>query len=139
MLHKLDAKGRRHGIGGDVVMGGADTAGGDHIVIAGAQGVQRRHDLVEHIGHRPRLGQLHPMGPEIAGDVAQVGVAGATRQDFVADDQHGGGHPAFGEWIWRGDGRGCHVHLTFCCRMSTRAWSARKRCAPSARDLSNPV
>ena len=79
------------------------------------------------------------MGAEIFGDVAEIGVPGAARQDFIADDQHCGSHPALGERIRGGVGRGCHVHLTFGCGMSTRASTARKGRAPTDRGLPNPM
>ena len=86
MLVKLDAEGRGDAVGGDVVMGRADAAGGQHIVVAGAKGVQRVDDLGLDVADHPRLGQVDPVGGEVFGDVVQVGVLGAAGQDLVADD-----------------------------------------------------
>ena len=87
-----DAEGLGHRIGGDVVMGRADAAGGEDIGVAGAQGVQRGHDLVLDIGHDARFLQVDAQRAQELGDIVGVGVLGAAGQDLVADDQHGGGH-----------------------------------------------
>ena len=87
MLFQLDPEGGGDGIGGDVVVGRANAPGGDHIVIAVPQGVQGRNDLLHDVGDGPRLAEVHPMHAQILGDVAQIGVLGAPRQDLIADDQ----------------------------------------------------
>ena len=88
MLFQRHAEGRRHRVGGDVVVGGPDPAGGDDIVVAGAQGVQGVDDLVLDVGHGTRLAQVHPVHAQIPGNVPQIGVLGAAGQDLVTDDQH---------------------------------------------------
>ena len=90
VITDANIEGLGHRIGGDVVMGGPDAAGGKDKVIAGAQGIQGRDDLVFHIGHHPRLAQVDAQRGQEPGDIAGVGVLGAARQDFVADHQNGG-------------------------------------------------
>ena len=82
------AKGFRDRIGSDVVMGGADTAGCEDEIIAGAQRIQRRHDFVFDIADNPRFFQVYAQGGEEPGDGMGVGVLGAARQDLVADHQN---------------------------------------------------
>ncbi len=80
-----------HAIGGDVVMGRADAAGGEDIGIAVAERVERRDDLLLDIGHDADLAHVDTDIGQIFGDVADVLVLGPSGQDFVADDQDGGG------------------------------------------------
>ena len=69
-------------------MGRADAAGGEHVVVARAQRVERGDDLVLDVGDDARLAQIDAEFGEILGDIADVAVLGAARQDLVADDQH---------------------------------------------------
>ena len=84
------AEGLGDGIGGDVVMGRTDAAGGENIGVAGAQGVQRRDDLVLDIAHHAGFLQIDAQRAQETGDGIGIGVLGATGQDFVADDEDGG-------------------------------------------------
>ena len=72
-------------------MGRADAAGGEDIVVARAQRVERGDDLVLDVGHDARLAQIDADVGEIFGDIADVAVLGAAGQDLVADDENGGG------------------------------------------------
>src|SRR5262249_43941572 len=81
----------RHAIGGDVVVGRADTAGGKHIGVFHAQPVESLHDRGGVVGDNPHLFQVNADGGEVIGDIADVPVLGAARQDLVADHQHGSG------------------------------------------------
>jgi len=89
MFVKLHPERQRHGIGGDVVMGRANAPGGDHIVVARPQRVQRINDFLHDIWNSPRLGQVHTDHPEVAGDIAGVGVLCTPGQDLVPDHQYG--------------------------------------------------
>ena len=72
-------------IGGDVVVGGADAAGREHVVVALAQRVDGIDDLGLLVGDDAHLLQLDADGGQMVGDVADVLVLGAPRQDLVAD------------------------------------------------------
>ena len=74
--------------GGDVVMRRADAAGGEEIGVARAQRVDRLDDRGFVVGDDAHFLEVDADGGEIVGDEADVLVLGATRQDFVADDQH---------------------------------------------------
>ena len=89
-----DAEGRGHRIGGDVVMGRADAAGGEDVGVAGAQRIQRRDDLLVDIGDDADLAQVDADIGQVLGDVADILVLGPARQDLVADHQDRGGHRA---------------------------------------------
>jgi hypothetical protein len=93
MLLELDPKSRRHSVSRDVVVRRPDAAGGDHVVVAAAQGVERGDDLLMHIRHGPRLGKVHAVHTQVLGDVAQISVLRPPRQDLIADYQHRGGDP----------------------------------------------
>jgi hypothetical protein len=86
----------RHGIGGDVVMGRADPAGGEEVIVARRQRAHRRDDPVMHVGHDAHLLQPDAMIGQRLGEVVHVRVAGAARQDLVPDHQHGGGGHGIG-------------------------------------------
>ncbi len=72
-------------------MGRPDAAGGENVIIAGAQRVERGDDLLFDVGHNARLAQIDADVGEILGDVTEVAVLGAARQDFIADHQNCGG------------------------------------------------
>jgi hypothetical protein len=86
-----DAEGLRHAIRGDVVMRRPDAAGGEHIGVFRAQTVERFHDRRGVIGNDADLLQVDANGSEVIGDIADVLVLGPTREDFVANHQHGSG------------------------------------------------
>ena len=72
----------------NIVVRRADSAGGEHISVAVTQRIDRRDDLAFDIGHDAHLTELYPDGREIIGDEADVFILGATRQDFVADNEN---------------------------------------------------
>src|SRR6185312_251934 len=86
------AEGLRNRIGGDVVMRRADAAGGEDVGVAGANGIYRGGDFVFLVGDDAHLFQVDPDRRHDIGEVADVLVLGAAGEDFVADDQHGGGN-----------------------------------------------
>ena len=75
---------------GDVVVGRADAAGGEHVVEAGAALVDRRDDGVGHVGDDADLAQRDADGAEAGGDELDVGVLGAAGEHLVADDEQAG-------------------------------------------------
>jgi len=91
-----------HRIGGDVVMGGSDAAGGENEIIARPERVQGRHDLAFVIPHHPHFLKVDAEAGELAGDIIAVGVLGAARQDFVADHQHRRGGNSHETLSWQG-------------------------------------
>jgi hypothetical protein len=90
------AERRGDGIDGDVVMGRADPAGGEQIIVLGAERVHRRRDPFDHVGDHPDLVQPDALEVEPAADLGDIAVLGPARQDLVADHQQGGGPDAFG-------------------------------------------
>ena len=87
-----DAEGGGHRVGGDVVMGGADAAGGKDIVVAGAERVERLDDPLLVVGDDADFLERDAGGGEHFGEMADVLVLGAAREQFVADRQRGCGH-----------------------------------------------
>ena len=79
---------------GDVVVGRADAAGGEHVVVGGAQLVDGGGDCRLVVGHHAHLAQPHADVLEPPGDIRNVGVARAPREDLVADDDQRGGDGA---------------------------------------------
>ena len=80
-----------HRVGGDVVVGRADAAGGEDVGVARPQRVQRGDDLGLVVGHDADLGQIDAEFGATVGDRADVAVLGAPGQDLVADHEDGGG------------------------------------------------
>ena len=74
----------------DVVVGRADAAGGEEIGVAAAQGVDRRDDLLLHVRHDADLAQIDADPGQVLGDVADILVLGAAREDLIADDEKSG-------------------------------------------------
>ena len=81
-------------VGGDVVVGRADAAGGEDVVVAAAQRVHGIDDLGLLVGDDAHLLQLDADGGQMVGDVADVLVLGAAREDLVADHQQRRGDDA---------------------------------------------
>jgi hypothetical protein len=79
------------GIGGDVVMGRPDAAGGEDIAVAMAQRVQRGDDIGLIVVYVPELLELDTQFGEVFGDEADVLVLGPAGQDLVADHQYARG------------------------------------------------
>ena len=92
-----DAERLGDAFGGNVVVGRADAAGGEHIGVARAQRIYRGDDLRLFVGDDAHFLEIDADAGEIFGDVADVLVLGAARQDLVADHEDGGGDdPAVG-------------------------------------------
>ena len=78
-------------VDGDVVVGRADAAGGEQIIVRGAQRVDRLGDPLLDVGHHAHFGQPDALDVQPARDLGDVLVLGAAREDLVADhDQRGG-------------------------------------------------
>ena len=69
----------------------ADAAGGEHMVVAPAERIDCGDDLVLDVGHDADLANVDADRRQVLGDVADVLVLGSPGEDFVADDQDGGG------------------------------------------------
>ncbi len=78
-------------VGGDVVMGRPDAAGGEDVGIALPQRIERGDDILLDIRHHPDLAQIDADRGQVFGDVADILVLGPTGQDFIADNQNRGG------------------------------------------------
>jgi hypothetical protein len=85
-----------HSVGGLVVMGRADAAGGEDVIVFRPQLVQGGDDLTGRIGNDPRLRHLHAERGQELGDGLQVHVLGAPGQQFVADKKNSGFDLALG-------------------------------------------
>jgi hypothetical protein len=88
--HDTHAEGLGDCVGGDVVMGGPDAARSEDISEPRAELVHRGDDLGLQIGHDPHLAQGDANSRQIAGDVENIFVLGAPRQDLLADDHERG-------------------------------------------------
>src|SRR6266567_7529044 len=78
-------------LGGDVVMGRTDPTRRKDIVEDTSDLVHGGYDHIGVIRYYPRLTQPYTDLVEPLGEIRQVGVLGAARQDLVADDQDTGG------------------------------------------------
>ncbi len=93
-------------IDGDVVMRRADPAGGEAIVIAGAQRIDRRDDPRLNIGNHAHFGKANALHVEPHGKLRDILVLGAARQDLVADHHKARGPDALvHESAFRGRGQ----------------------------------
>ena len=91
----IDPKRLGDRIDGDIVVGRADPAGGEHIVIARAQRVHRIDNLILNIGDDPHFAQANPLHVEPGRDLRDILVLRAARENLVTDHQHGGCPDAF--------------------------------------------
>ena len=87
-----DSEGVRHAVRGDVVVGGSDAAGGEDVVVARAQCIERGGDVLGVVRHHPCLLQPDPHLAEPLAQEGEVLVLGAPGEDLVADDERGGGN-----------------------------------------------
>jgi len=71
-------------------VGRPDAAGGEDVIVAMAECVQRIHDLGLDVGNHAHFAEIDAEVGEILGDVADVLVLGTAGQDLIADDQDGG-------------------------------------------------
>src|SRR6516165_11271813 len=97
--HDRHAKGLGDGVGSDVIMGRPDAASGKHIGETGPELVHRRDDLRLEIAYDPHLAQGDANLREIAGDMEDIFVPGAPRQDLFAND-HKGGSDGGAVWLF---------------------------------------
>src|ERR1700682_5488392 len=88
MMIDADAERFRNAVGGDVVMGRPDAAGGEHVGIAVPQRVQRRDYVGLVVSDDADLLEVDPDIGQVFRDKADVLVLGPPRQDLVADHQN---------------------------------------------------
>ncbi len=91
MMIDADAERLGDGIAGDVVMGRPDAAGGEDVVVAMAQRIQRRDDVGLVVGDDADLLEIDPDIGQVFRDEADVLVLGPPGQDLVADHQNSRG------------------------------------------------
>jgi len=84
------AKGCGHRIGGDIVMGRANAAGGEQMRVPPGQILHRRNDRAGVIGHHAHFEQINAVRCQFPRQVVRVGILGAAGKYFIADHQHGG-------------------------------------------------
>ena len=88
-------------VGGDVVMRRADAAGGEDVGVSRAQRIYSASTIAASSSETTRTSlQVDAERGQVIGDVADVLVLGAARQDFVADDKHRRGDD-LGASAWR--------------------------------------
>src|SRR3546814_20963288 len=85
----------RHRVDSDVVVGRADAAGGEDIIVARPQRVQRVDDLVLDVGNDAHFAQANTLHVEPGRDLRDIPVLGAAGEKLVAYHQHGGSPAAF--------------------------------------------
>ena len=73
-------------------MGGPDAAGGEHIGVAFAQGIERPDDRRLVIGNDAHFLQVDALERQEIRQIADVPVLGAAGQEFVANGEHRGGN-----------------------------------------------
>src|SRR5206468_10234073 len=83
-----DAERLGDGVGGDVVVGRPNAAGGKDVGVATAQRVQRRDDIGFIVGDDANLLEVDSEIGEVFRDKADVLVLGAPGQNLVADHQN---------------------------------------------------
>jgi hypothetical protein len=80
----------RDALDGDVVVGGAHPAGGEHHVVGGTERAHLRRDQVHLVGDDRDAPHLDAQDPQLAAEVGGVGVGDLARQDLVPDQQDTG-------------------------------------------------
>ena len=80
-----DAESRRDRIDGDVVVGRADPAGREQIIVRGAKQIDRLANPLLVIGHDPHLRQPDALIVQPGRDLRDILVLGAAGQDLIAD------------------------------------------------------
>ena len=86
-----DTEGGGDAFAGDVVVGRADAAGGEHVIEFLPDFVHRADDRFGDVGNDPDLPQRDTQIAQTGRQELDVGVAGAAGQHLVADDQQAGG------------------------------------------------
>ena len=86
----VDADAERLGdaVGGDVVMGRPDAAGGKDVGVAISQRIKGGDDVGLVVGDDADFLEVDPDIGQVFGDKADVLVLGPAGQDLVADDQN---------------------------------------------------
>ena len=85
-----------HRVDGDVVVGRADAAGGEQVVVRGPERVDRLDDALLDVGHHAHFGEADALDLQPARDLGDVLVVGAAGEDLVADHDQRGGPDAVG-------------------------------------------
>ncbi len=85
------AESRRNRIDGDVVVGRADPAGREQIVVSGTEQVDRLADPLLVVGDDPHLGQPDALLVQPGRDLRDILVLGPAGQDLIADHHQSGG------------------------------------------------
>ena len=85
MNHDRHTECRGDGVNGDVVVGRADAAGGEQIIVARAERVDRLDDPLGDVGDDAHLGQPDALDVEPGRELRDVPVLRPPGQDFVAD------------------------------------------------------
>ena len=86
-----DAQRFGHCVHGDIVMGGADAAGGEQVVVGFAKGIYRLCDAGDHIGHHAHFSEADPLHLQPAGHLGDVLVMRTAGEDLVPDHHERGG------------------------------------------------
>src|SRR5262249_25809768 len=94
------AEGLADGIGGDVVLRGADAPGGKNRGVACAKRGNPAGNLVLDVRYAARFAQIDAETAQEAGNRADIHVLGAAGQNFIADDERGCGY-AFATLVHR--------------------------------------
>src|SRR6202163_3778050 len=91
MMIDADTERFRNAVGGDVVMGRPDAAGGEDVGVATAQRVQRGDDVGLVVGHDAYFLEVDPDIGQVFRNKADILVLGPPGQDLVADHQNSRG------------------------------------------------
>ena len=106
----------------------ADAAGGEDMGELRPAFVDRGDDGLRHVGDDPGLAQRDADLAQPGGEVLQVGVAGAAREDLVADDQQAGGG-VVSSWFFLGCRGRSGRDQSGMARLSARAARRRSKVA----------
>jgi len=113
---EIDAEGLGDCGSGNIVMGRADSAGGEDVVEALPHFIDGRDNRLCHIGDDPTLAQAHALFVQGLGKKGDIRVLSPAGEYLVADHDHGGGEDTLcGGGFCRGVG--CRpVHAFFFSR-----------------------
>jgi hypothetical protein len=92
----FDIQGARDRIHSYVVMRWANAAGGEQIIVPGAQNVDSLDDRIAVIGDHAHLAQADALHVEPGCDLRDILVLGSAGQDFISNHDQGGSPDAFG-------------------------------------------
>ena len=90
MDHHRYAQGLGYCIDGDIIVRGPDPAGGEQVIVADAQRVDRFDNRGGIVGHHAHFSQADALHPQPRGNLRDILVLRAARQDLVADNEQGG-------------------------------------------------